>query len=915
MPDNKIQFTNELKPKDPPGVKEQELSEYIHPRRPSANENNLTGLGISGGGIRSATFALGVLEGLKENDLLDKKLDYLSTVSGGGYIGSWFSANSLRDINFSKKTTDWQNTIRYLRRYSNYLAPNFSLLSADTWSMITIWFRNTVLIQATLISLIAVVLLLPRVIEPLIGWGAKEGLLLATFVLLAVLVVWIGFNLNFIKTFEDPEKQAKDPKKLSQTERFLIQSSQNNVLIFVGLLLLVSIGFSAILWQITPNEVKSVGYLVSVSKLLPFDSSEFKTVKIFLLVFVVLAFSALSFLSSRAKWYYDVAFALLPTLVFYITLGFVVYLLQSWKVHDYHVCAFTWTPLLVLFSLTLSIIALIGMQGIDSFEYIREWWSRYAAWILILSTAWSAIVVVAFYGPLWLEVLHFKFIEWKISAGSSWLATAWAAISAAGAKLGQSSKTDGKSDNFVSELAAKLSPYVYILGLFALVALGLHIILAELSDGYSFTPEFLLGCINSAVEYPQHWALVDEFETKHWLDIIALFFVILVILIVLSLRIDINEFSQNAFYRNRLARCYMGAARKDSSRHPHPFTGFDPEDDFHISDIAESPSASGPYHLVNCALNLPGSSDLSLHTRHSASFILSPLFCGSNYMVKNPNGEEEGIIGYVPTKSFGRNQGPTLGQAISVSGAAASPNMGYHTSAHVAFLLTSFNIRLGWWFPNPFTSDCKRSSPWFNISPLISELFGVANERDKFLAISDGGHFENLAAYELLRRRCQVVIISDGEADEQLNFEGLANLIRIAQVDQLGLIDIDVTKIHACLTPDAKENISYAVGKITYFNSDGSLGPNPKTGYLIYLKASLNHALKDTALDHYKATHVKFPHESTGDQFYDEPQFESYRRLGRLITEQLINQAKQKIDHHDNLQWLAIAEALYQAKN
>src|SRR3954471_17764516 len=50
----------------------------------------LNALCFSGGGIRSATFCLGVLQGLARLKTLDK-FDYLSTVSGGGYIGSWLS--------------------------------------------------------------------------------------------------------------------------------------------------------------------------------------------------------------------------------------------------------------------------------------------------------------------------------------------------------------------------------------------------------------------------------------------------------------------------------------------------------------------------------------------------------------------------------------------------------------------------------------------------------------------------------------------------------------------------------------------------------------------------------------------------------------------------------------------------------
>src|SRR5580698_1154136 len=54
-------------------------------------EKPLSALCISGGGIRSATFALGALQGLAGHGLLDQ-FDYLSTVSGGGYIGSWLTA-------------------------------------------------------------------------------------------------------------------------------------------------------------------------------------------------------------------------------------------------------------------------------------------------------------------------------------------------------------------------------------------------------------------------------------------------------------------------------------------------------------------------------------------------------------------------------------------------------------------------------------------------------------------------------------------------------------------------------------------------------------------------------------------------------------------------------------------------------
>ena len=212
-------------------------------------------------------------------------------------------------------------------------------------------------------------------------------------------------------------------------------------------------------------------------------------------------------------------------------------------------------------------------------------------------------------------------------------------------------------------------------------------------------------------------------------------------------------------------------------RNPQNFTGFDGDDDLPLADLVEpAERRAGPLHIVNCALNLGGSSDLALHTRHSAAFTLSPFRCGSAYESRDQSGKTT-ELGYVPTNAYGGLGGaPTLGQAISVSGAAASPNMGYHTSPVVAFLMTLFNVRLGWWFPNPGDAGTGFSSPRFSLGCLIAELFGGAADKSKFVMVSDGGHFENLAAYELVRRRCRVIIISDAECDPKLNFDGLGTL-------------------------------------------------------------------------------------------------------------------------------------------
>ena len=231
-------------------------------------------------------------------------------------------------------------------------------------------------------------------------------------------------------------------------------------------------------------------------------------------------------------------------------------------------------------------------------------------------------------------------------------------------------------------------------------------------------------------------------------------------------------------------------------------------------------------------------------------------------------------LGYQSIDKYGgQDNQPTLAQAISVSGAAASPNMGYHTSPAVAFLLTVFNVRLGWWFPNPKKSE-KSSSPWFSLRYLVKELFGGADDNSKFLMISDGGHFENLAAYELIQRQCRVIIISDAECDPELKFEGLARLIRMCELDFKTEILINVDAIRLKTESDWSGS-RFAAGRINY--SDGTVG------VLIYLKASMS-GHEDTAIRQYMDSHPEFPHESTSDQFYGEDQFDSYRRLGREVA-------------------------------
>ena len=135
-----------------------------------AEKMNLRALAFSGGGIRSATFNLGVLQGLAKAGLLPG-FDIISTVSGGGYIGAWYTAWIKRDGLLlkvqdrldSEKSTDPRGEevrpIRWLRMFSNYLTPNNNIMSTDSWTLGITWIRNTLLNQVIILLLLCSVLL------------------------------------------------------------------------------------------------------------------------------------------------------------------------------------------------------------------------------------------------------------------------------------------------------------------------------------------------------------------------------------------------------------------------------------------------------------------------------------------------------------------------------------------------------------------------------------------------------------------------------------------------------------------------------------------------------------------------------------------------------------------------------------
>ncbi len=132
--------------------------------------------------MRSGSFGLGVLQGLAQAGLLDK-FDYLSTVSGGGYIGGWLSAWRQHAHERGEADPPEQLARDYrartghrLRRVIKFLDPRTGLLSADVWTLGGTMFRNLLVNWMVLIPLIAAAAMLPRIYLGLLGLPSQPEL-------------------------------------------------------------------------------------------------------------------------------------------------------------------------------------------------------------------------------------------------------------------------------------------------------------------------------------------------------------------------------------------------------------------------------------------------------------------------------------------------------------------------------------------------------------------------------------------------------------------------------------------------------------------------------------------------------------------------------------------------------------------
>jgi hypothetical protein len=356
-------------------------------------------------------------------------------------------------------------------------------------------------------------------------------------------------------------------------------------------------------------------------------------------------------------------------------------------------------------------------------------------------------------------------------------------------------------------------------------------------------------------------------------------------LLFASVWVNINHISAHRMYRDRLMEAFMPAfepALKGKSR-----TAPAAADRMRMHQVDERNS---PFPIVNTNLLLVDSKERRRRLRGGDSFILTPRYCGSN------------ATGWVDCQVLMGDR-MTLPTAMAISGAAANPNtgvggVGLSRNRLIAVLMAFIGLRLGYWLPNV---GHARPPSWLpnHVWPGLSTVLPLGHHEDgRFLELSDGGHFENLGLYELVRRRARLIIVCDGAQDPDFAFEDLQRAQRRIAADFGATVDLTAETLerliprktdHRYPEPDLRlAESGYVLGRIRYADDSSAT--------LIYLKTTLVDGLP-LALLGYRGANPAFPDESTADQFFDEEQFEAYRELGYRIAAAMLadDQARARI--------------------
>jgi Patatin-like phospholipase len=379
-------------------------------------------------------------------------------------------------------------------------------------------------------------------------------------------------------------------------------------------------------------------------------------------------------------------------------------------------------------------------------------------------------------------------------------------------------------------------------------------------------------------------------ECPNWKNIGWLYMFSSLVIFCLTALLHPNANSLHRLYRDRLGQSFCFVQNGQEKLLVH---------DVKLSQLQKK----RPIHIINTAINLQRSKVVKSMGRKADFFMFTPYRIGSV------------ATGYAPTRQMEQlNSGSDIdiATATAISGAAFSSNMGSVSMKPLAPLLAFLNVRLGHWFPNPKLvkgQSALQPNFWY----LANEAMGNLHENRDKIYLTDGGHIENLGVFELLRRRCRLIVAIDAEADPNMAFTSFVQLQRFARIDLGARIEMSWSQIAATSIESmscksgAKKGPHCAIGKIIYDNGG--------MGIVLYIKSSVTGDENDYVREYNRRNSI-FPHETTGDQFFSEEQFEVYRALGFHIVSGLLSgehlvQTSAGLEHLDDIKAKgeAVAEA------
>jgi hypothetical protein len=828
--------------------------------RPQGHRDAPWALALSGGGIRSATFCLGVLQGLalaeapqaETNDSATPaapstvlpQFDYLSTVSGGGYIGGFFSS-LFRPGRLNKqvpllddKATVWQAYTVFKEDPPGRLHGALSFDPACPGKAPLAWLRENGRYMAPTGSG-------DMVYAAAVGirnWCAMHYVLgttfLAGYLLLAFSHVAIMRGLDFLGWSHAIFKYEVSLLTAVMAQQSAIWWSPAWWLI-LPLMALWLLPAGAAYWMTHPPQ----GHDVTS------PPTRFSKVSIYAV--------AAGFLAMAYAWFGERALGIAwkPLAQAFAAIGFVTVagVVWHWVTCSLGFATISAQRVFLTRSLAKSMLVVAGLASFALVHTVAQ--TLYVSAGSIQSSFGSAVAVAA---TVWGVRRLTAAFEEKEREG--WLA-----------KI--------PVENMVTVAGATL---LFLVALFwALVVLW----------------------IQWHGDKPRLSLLENSNEHLIVVQVLGVTCLLVVELVIVLGRFPgfLNLSTLQGLYSARLTRAYMGASNgirfDPRMEYQHLRSVAEPHKDDHMTldQLYENPLA--PMHIINVCLNqnIDAAEQLVQRDRKGRPLAIVPngfALDGTYYAMP-----EEVGAGALTTRL-------TVGEWIGVSGAAFSTGMGRDGGIGRSLLLGLANVRLGRWWQSGIPTQKPGPEPWLRRTfktqtYLLDELFAkFYGTRRPLQYLSDGGHFENMALYELVRpqRGIRLTVACDCGCDPQYQFADLANLIRMARIDFGTEIEVDsdiaedeiLGKVFGTIEqflPGCEDE--HAVRKcallLNVYHSDESYRAKQPNAQIIVIKPRVTpDAYADIA--QYQNTHTEFPQEPTADQFYDEAQWESYRKLGLEIS-------------------------------